>query len=115
MIKFIKSVTYAVEGLSLVLREHPNFWIHLILAFIALVTAKVLSFTSLEFAVLAVTIMMVIMAEIANTAVEELSDLVTVRWSKHAKVAKDISAGMVLVVSVGAVVVGLLLFVPKLY
>jgi len=113
--KFIISVTHAVEGLGVVLKGHSNFRIHLGLAVIATVLARSLEFTTFEYAILTITILLVVMAEIVNTAIEELSDLVTVRWSKHAKVAKDIGAGMVLVVSIGAAIIGWLLFIPKFY
>ena len=112
--KFVKSVTHAIEGLGYVLREHANFRIHIALAFVAIVLGISLKLSNLELSILVITITLVLMAEILNTAVEELSDLITLRWSKHAKVAKDVSAGMVFLTSICAAIVGWLLFIPKL-
>lgn len=115
MTKFIKSVTHAMEGLSWALKEHINFRIHLVLGLMTLLLAKRLGFSSIEYAVLILTIAMVIVAEVLNTALEEISDLITMRWSKHSKIAKDVGAGAVLVASFGALIVGLILFIPKVF
>ncbi|MDP3983291.1 MAG: diacylglycerol kinase family protein [bacterium] len=114
VMKFVKSVTHAIEGLWCVLKEHANFRIHILLAAVTIVLGVTLRLSNLELSILVITITLVLMAEILNTAVEELSDLITVRWSKHAKAAKDVSAGMVLIASICAVIVGWLLFIPKL-
>lgn len=115
MTKFIKSITHAIEGLGWALREHANFRIHLVLGLMALLLAMRLGFSLLEYAILILTIAMVVVAEVLNTALEEISDLITMRWSKHSKIAKDVGAGAVLVASFVALIVGLLLFIPKIF
>ncbi len=62
---------------------------------------------------LALLIVMVVAAEMVNTMVEALVDLVTVEYHPFAKVAKDVAAGVVLLTAIGAVVVGLFIFGPK--
>ncbi len=57
---------------------------------------------------------MVIVAEMVNTTIESMVDLITSEWRQNAKVAKDVSAGMVLVSSVFAVIIGIYIFVPKI-
>ena len=69
--------------------------------------------SALEWAVLALLIVMVVAAEMVNTMVEALVDLVTTEYHPLAKVAKDVVAGVVLLTAIGAVVVGLLIFGPK--
>lgn len=60
------------------------------------------------------TFVLVLTAEMLNTAIESLTDLVTDLYKKEAKVAKDVSAAMVLTASFGAVIVGLFVFLPYL-
>ena len=73
-----------------------------------------LGFSPLEWAALALMVVLVLAAEMVNTMVEALVDLVTTEYHPLAKVAKDVAAGVVLLTSIGAVVVGLLIFGPKL-
>jgi diacylglycerol kinase (ATP) len=63
--------------------------------------------------VLALLVVLVLAAEMVNTMVEALVDLVTTEYHPLAKVAKDVAAGVVLLTAIGAVVVGLLIFGPK--
>jgi diacylglycerol kinase (ATP) len=67
-----------------------------------------------EWALVATVIVLVLGAEMVNTMVESLVDLVTQEYHPLAKVAKDVSAGVVLLTAVGAAVVGILIFAPKL-
>jgi len=64
-------------------------------------------------AVLTLLVVMVLAAEMVNTMVEALVDLVTTEYHPLAKVAKDVAAGVVLLTAIGAVVVGLLIFGSK--
>jgi diacylglycerol kinase len=57
-------------------------------------------------------IVLVISAEMINTSIEEMTNLITSEHKREAKIAKDVAAGMVLVVSIGAVIVGLYIFTP---
>lgn len=60
------------------------------------------------------TIILGLTAEMINTSLESMTDLITKEWHQEAKIAKDVSAGMMLVVSFGAVIVALLIFLPYL-
>ncbi len=108
------SFGYAVSGLFYCFRTQRNFRIHLSIAIIAGITGLLFGLSSAEWAVLAVTVVLVLTAEMVNTMVEALVDLVTVRYHPLAKVAKDVAAGIVLLTATGAVAVGLLIFLPKL-
>jgi diacylglycerol kinase len=113
--RLLKSFLHALEGIAFVFSEHPNFKIHIIISVIAIFAGLLLNFSSIEFLILILTILIVLIAEMANTAVEEVTNLVTVKWARQAKLAKDISAGMVLVSAIGSIVIGMLLFLPKLF
>lgn len=74
----------------------------------------ILDLNSSEWLVLILTIFLALAAEMVNTSLEALTDLVTLEWRKEAKIAKDVAAGMMLVVAIAAVVIGGMLFLPKL-
>ena len=61
---------------------------------------------------LGITILMVICSEMINTSLEEMVNLITNEHRKEAKIAKDVAAGMVLIASIGAIIVGLFIFTP---
>ena len=108
------SFGYAWAGLLYSLRTQRNFRIHIVAAILVIIAGLILSISILEWAIIAVVIVMVLAAEMANTVVEALVDMVTEKYHPLAKVAKDVSAGMVLLTAIGAVVVGVLVFFPKL-
>jgi len=65
--------------------------------------------------VLLLVIVFLLVVEMGNTAVERTVDLITDKWSPKARIVKDLGAGMVLIASLGAVVVGFLILFPPLW
>ncbi len=65
-----------------------------------------------EMVLIVFTIVLGLSVEMVNTALESMTDLITTEWKAQAKIAKDVSAGMMLLTAVGAVIVAGLLFVP---
>ena len=110
--KFFKSVRHALEGIHYALNSDQNLIIHSLSAFVVILLAIFLQVTPFEMGILGVTILVVISAEMVNTALEKMVDLITKEHRAEAKIAKDISAGMVLISSVGAAVIGGLIFLP---
>ncbi|MCL2140099.1 MAG: diacylglycerol kinase family protein [Dehalococcoidia bacterium] len=109
--KFTKSFVYAGCGLWYCLRHERNFRIHLVLAVYALWLAAALSMARAEWVVLLVTIAVVISAEIFNTALERIVDLIVgEKYDSMARLAKDVAAGLVLFCAIVAVAVGYALF-----
>lgn len=82
---------------------------HFISALVVLLTALFLRISPLEFALLALSILFVLFAELVNTAVEAIVDLVSPEYHPLAKVAKDTAAGAVLTAAVGAAIMGYLI------
>ncbi|MCL5959352.1 MAG: diacylglycerol kinase family protein [Chloroflexi bacterium] len=95
-------------------RTQANFRIHLAIAAIVLLCGLGLGLSGLELAVVALTAALVIFAEMINTVVETVVDLITLNHDPRAKVAKDVSAGAVLLSAVGSIFVGILVFGPHL-
>lgn len=110
-----RSFQHAYDGIAAALRTQRNLKIHLAVAVVVLVAAPLLGASRLELAVLVLVIVVVFVAEMLNTALEFAVDLVTREHRPLAKLAKDVSAGAVLVSSVGAVVVGYLILADRLF
>jgi len=112
--KRINSFKYAINGLKIILETQANFMIHLVAA--VLVTAGGLYFqiSFWEWSVLVLIIALVLSAEAFNTAIEKLVDLVSPDYNIKAGQIKDIAAGAVLIVSIAAVLIGMVIFLPKI-
>ena len=95
--KLIDSFNYAIDGIIYALRTQRNMRIHFIVALIILSACFVYDISKIEFIILAITITMVIAAELVNTAIESAIDLSTNYYHPLAKVAKNTAAGAVLV------------------
>ena len=109
------SFGYALAGLRHVLRTQRNARIHLIIALLAITLATVLRLSLVEWAILALTIGFVFVAEMFNSVAEAAVDAVTQRFHPLAKTAKNIAAGAVIFAAIVSVIVGLLLFGPRLW
>ena len=108
-----KSFVNAYAGMSYCVRTQRNLRIHLAITALVLSASAVLRVSLTELALLVFCIVVVIVTEMLNTALERAVDLVTSDYHHLAKLSKDISAGAVLVASLGAAVVGALIFLPK--
>ncbi len=91
------------------MREEKHMRNHFISALVVLLLTLFLRITPIEFALLALSILFVLFAELINTAVEAVVDLVSPGYHPLAKVAKDTAAGAVLVAAMGAAIMGYLI------
>jgi diacylglycerol kinase len=111
----LKSFKYASAGLKHAFTTQVNFQIQLCVGLLVLVLAFWLNFNRYEWLILILTIGFVLTGELLNTVVEVVVDLaVKEKLLPEAKIAKDVSAGAVLLISIVSVVVGLILFLPHL-
>ena len=101
-----RSFEHAYRGMIYAVRTQRNMRFHVVVAVLVLVASLLVGVRKLELAVLVLTILLVFVTELFNTAMEFVVDLATGIPSFLAKLAKDVSAGAVLVSSVGAVLVG---------
>lgn len=104
----------AFSGLWWALSTQPNFRIHIVLSIIALFFAWYLDITTIEWVIIIFVIVLGLSAEMLNTSIEAMTDLITTEWRKDAKIAKDVAAGTMLTVAIGAFLVASLIFIPKL-
>lgn len=107
------SFKHAWDGIVWALQTQPNFRIHLLLSGLSLFFCWFFRVSALEYLVILFTIILGLSAEMINTAIEAMTDLISLEWRKDAKIAKDVSAGMMLLVAMGAMVVGSVVFIPR--
>ncbi|SNB69973.1 diacylglycerol kinase family protein [Thermoflexus hugenholtzii] len=110
-----ESFGFAFAGLRYAWRTQRNLRIHGAITILVIALAGLLGFDPLRWAVLLLTIAMVWAAELFNTALEAVVDLVSPAFHPMARIAKDVSAGMVLLCAIAAVLIGLALFGPPLW
>ncbi len=111
----LHSFKYAFEGIWYVLRSQRNAKIHLGVTLAVILLGLFLRLSALHWAVLLVTIGMVFAAEMFNTVIESLIDLVSPNYHPLAKIAKDAAAGAVFILAMMSVLVGLLVLGPPLW
>jgi diacylglycerol kinase (ATP) len=109
-----RSFEHAYRGLVYAVRTQRNMRIHVVIAALVLIGSLLVGVSKLELAALVFVILFVFITEMFNTALEFAVDLVTKEYHPLAKLAKDISAGAVLVSSIGAVLVGYLILADNL-
>ena len=104
--RFIDSVNFAIQGILHATRTQKHMRYHFCSAIVLLVAVLFLPLTALEFTVLCLSVSFVLFAEMLNTAVETIVDLVSPEYHPLAKIAKDVAAGAVLIAAFGAAVMG---------
>ncbi len=112
--KLITSFSYAVMGIRYAFTRDQNLRIHLFAALIVIAAGILLQVNAFEIGILGVMILLVMCAEMINSTIEQMVDLITTEHKKQAEIAKDVSAGMVLITVIGSVIVGALIFTPYL-
>lgn len=111
----MNSFRYAFNGLKVLFREEHNAQIHFVIAAVVVIVGWVLDISAVEWIALVFAIGLVIAFEIVNTAIENLADFVSPEKHHAIKKIKDLSAAAVLITAFSAVVVGMIIFVPKLF
>lgn len=108
------SFRYACAGVVMLFRTQANAVVHAVAAVLAVALGLWLAMPPLEIAVVVLAIAAVLAAEAVNTALERTVDLASPGRDPRAGAAKDLAAAAVLIMAVGAVVVALLLYLPRL-
>ena len=110
---FLRSFTFAGQGVWYVVRTQRNMRVHLAAACCAIAAGLALRIGAADWACVIITIGVVLAAEALNTVVEALTDLSSPEFHPLAKIAKDAAAGAVLITSVAAVGVAVAVFLPR--
>lgn len=109
------SFQHALNGINFTLKNHSNLRVHLFIGLIIIVLGMFVGLKTLEWTIIVFTICLVVICEMVNTSLESLGDAITIKYSQEIKVAKDVSAGMVLVSSICAAFIGLVIFIPYIF
>lgn len=112
--QFIKSVRYACHGLVRVWREEQNFRLQTAAAALVFAAMLALDLGPAERAVLTLAVTMVLVLELLNSAIERVVDMLKPRLHHYVEEIKDVTAAMVLIGSLGAALIGLVIFLPHL-
>lgn len=104
----------ALHGVIWAFTTQPNFRVHIFLSALAIIGGIIFQVSYLEITVLIMAIVFGFGAEMINTSIEAMTDLITSEYRQQAKIAKDVSAGMMLVIAFGTVVLALIIFLPRI-
>ncbi len=108
------SFRYAGQGVWSSFKSERNMKIHVLMMILVVIFGFFLDISLGEWIVCIILFSLVIGAELFNTAIEAVVDMISLEKSSQAKLAKDISAGAVLVFAIASAIVGLIIFVPKI-
>ncbi len=111
---FYRSFGYALEGLKLAVTLDQNVRIHLVLALLVILLSIYFQISKFEFLFVIFSIFFVIITELVNTAIEEMTNLIVNEHRREAKIAKDVAAASVLLAAIFALTVGVVIFLPRI-
>ncbi|MFS4415619.1 diacylglycerol kinase [Maribacter sp. 2307ULW6-5] len=111
----LRSIGYAFRGALLLLRSEPSIQIQMGLAVLMTVLGVVMDISATEWMFQITAIAMVMGVEGLNTAVEKLCDFVHPGHEPKIGLIKDVAAGAVMLVSIGAVLIGAIIYLPKFF
>ena len=109
----IRSVKFALRGIRIMVASQHNAWIHAIATVVVVAAGVVVRLSASEWSWIVLAIGSVWTAEALNTAFEFLTDVASPDFHPLAEKAKDVAAGAVLLSAMGAVIIGALVFWPK--
>ena len=110
--RLFKSFVYAKDGIVYTLIYEQNFILHLIAAILVVLFGFFFNITIIEWVLVVIAIALVLVAELVNSSIEAITDLITLEENKLAKIAKDTASGAVLVMAMMSILMGLIIFVP---
>ncbi len=113
MRKLFKSFTYAFGGIKICFTSQTNFKIHLLAVIIVIAIGFAVNITVREWLIIIFCMALVVIMEMINTAIEKLCDIVYKDIHPAIKMVKDIAAGAVLVAASCSLIIGGIIFIPK--
>jgi diacylglycerol kinase (ATP) len=112
--KFIESTNNAIEGIIHTAKTQRHLRYHLYAAASILIITYILGIDRTDFLIISIAVILVLLSEMMNTAVEYVVDLLSPEYSEQARIAKDVAAGAVFITAFGAVVIGYIVLFPYL-
>jgi len=115
MLKFIKGFGYAFSGVAYAFKTQLNFKFHVAALLLTALAGWYFKLSVNEWLWILVASAIVLTTELINTAIEVLVDLVSPDYNPKAKIIKDVAAASVLIAAIGAAIIGLIIFIPKIF
>jgi len=112
--KIVNSFKYAIEGIVASFKSEKNMKIHVLIMTLVIIAGIFLKISTFEWIICIILFAMVIGAEMFNTAIETVVDIVMPEKNEKAKIAKDVSAGAVLIFAIASAIIGIIIFLPKI-
>lgn len=112
--KRIKSFSFAFNGLKILITEEHNARIHLVAAICAVIASIVFEISAFEWIAVIIAIGLVFALELMNSAIESIADFVAPEKNEKIKKIKDLSAAGVLISAITALIIGMIVFLPKI-
>jgi diacylglycerol kinase len=112
--KRLKSFLFAFNGIRILIKEEHNSRIHLMATAIVIIAALLFKLNAYEWIAIVFSIGLVITVEIMNTVIEHVADFISPDKNEKIKKIKDLSAAAVLVSSITSLIIGLIVFLPKI-
>jgi possible diacylglycerol kinase len=113
--RLVRSFKYAFNGLTILVKEEQNYVVHLTTATIVVILGFYYKISSIEWIVLVLAIQVVLTLETINTAIENLADFVSAERNDKIMRIKDLAAAGVLIAALTAMIIGLIIFLPKMF
>lgn len=113
-VKIFNSFKYAIQGIISGIKKEKNMKIHILIMTIVIIMGLFFNINTTEWIICIILFSIVIAGELFNTAIETVVDMITLEKNEKAKIAKDVSAGGVLVLSIGSAIIGIYIFMPKI-
>lgn len=114
MKKLINSFKYAIQGIFVSFKTEKNMKIHIFIMLLVILAGLFFQISKLEWIICIILFSIVIAGELFNTAIETVVDIIMPEKNEKAKIAKDVSAGAVLVLAIGTAIIGFMIFIPKM-
>lgn len=112
--QFVNSLSHAFEGFRYLYQTQNNFRIHLIITIAIIVLSVIMRISLIEWGLIILTMALVWITESFNTVYERLFDLIDPTINPIIKIGKDVSAAAVLISAIVSIIIGILIFVPRL-
>lgn len=112
--KLLHSFKYALAGIFASFKTEKNMKIHILIMALVILAGFIFKISQTEWMICILLFGIVIAGEIFNTAIEIVVDMVMPHQNKKAKLAKDLSAGAVLILAIAAAIIGFMIFIPRM-
>lgn len=108
------SLKYAFDGLKYAYKNEQSMTVHIVVTILVIMFGFIFEISSYEWIIVVLCIGIMMCVELVNTSIEAVVDLVTKKYDEKAEIAKDVAAAVSVMFSITSIIVGLIIFAPKI-